>query len=283
MMVHYQPLLLPPDENQPADDAGHNGSRPAKTTSFSDIDLNRWKEYEDVFTGTLWLLGARDKTGPHVGDYWGNFVPQIPNQVLRRFTKAGDAVVDLFNGMGTTLIECRHLGRHGIGVELLPQIADKARRRIAAAANQHDVTTTVLDGDSRSPETAGRVRAELAALGKTHADCVILHPPYHDIIEFSDDPADLCNAPTLESFLEQFRQVVLNAVHLLADGRFLALVIGDKFEHAQLVPLGFYCAQVCMEAGLQFKAINVKDIQGNERGKGKSENLWKYRALRQGF
>ncbi|MBI4505070.1 MAG: hypothetical protein HY691_06010, partial [Chloroflexi bacterium] len=40
---------------------------------------------------------------------------------------------------------------------------------------------------------------------------------------------------------------------------------------------------VCMEAGLQFKAINVKDIQGNERGKGKSENLWKYRALRQGF
>jgi len=53
-----------------------------KTTEFSDIDLSRWKDYDDVILDSLWLLGPRDKTGPHVGDYWGNFIPQIPYQVL---------------------------------------------------------------------------------------------------------------------------------------------------------------------------------------------------------
>ena len=55
-----------------------------KHPPFNDLDLARWKEYDDILTGSLWLLGRRDGTGPHVGDYWGNFVPQIPNQILRR-------------------------------------------------------------------------------------------------------------------------------------------------------------------------------------------------------
>ena len=63
---------------------------------YSDLDLTRWKEYDDLLTGSLWLLGPRAKDGPHVGDYWGNFVPQIPNQVLRRFTRQGETVVAPF-------------------------------------------------------------------------------------------------------------------------------------------------------------------------------------------
>lgn len=254
-----------------------------KTTSFSDLDLRHWKDYDDIITGSLWLLGARDKSGPHAGDYWGNFVPQIPSQVLRRFTKAGDTVVDLFNGMGTTLIECRHLGRNGIGVELLPEVVARASSRIERARNEHDVVTKVIVGDSRLPETASMVRRELIALDKTYADAVILHPPYHDIIKFSDDSRDLCNAPTVTDFLDEFEKVVINAVDLLQEDRFLTLVIGDKYANSEWIPLGFYCADVCQDHGLQLKAINVKDIQGNERGKGQNENLWRYRALKQGF
>jgi hypothetical protein len=281
MAVVDRPPHSTPEESD-GQDARHATGGPV-TTAFSDLDLRRWKAYDDIITGTLWLLGARDKSGPHAGDYWGNFVPQIPNQILRRFTKAGDVVVDLFNGMGTTLIECRHLGRHGIGVELLPEVAARARQRIDLARNDHAVVTPVLVADSRLPETADLVRGELAKLGKAHADCIILHPPYHDIIKFSDDPRDLCNAPTVPDFLDEFEKVVSNAVGLLADAHFLALVIGDKYADSEWVPLGFYCAQVCQDHGLQLKAINVKDIQGNEKGKGQNENLWKYRALRQGF
>ncbi len=251
--------------------------------TFSDLDLSRWKEYDDLLTGSLWLLGARDKTGPHIGDYWGNFVPQIPNQILRRFTRRGEIVVDLFSGMGTTLIECRHLGRHGIGVELSPSVAEQSRQRIAQAENPDAVTTEVLVGDSTAPETIARVREALANLGSDAADCLFLHPPYHDIIPFSDDPRDLSNAPDRQAFHDKFRQVVEHARDLLRPGRFMALVIGDKYTRAEWIPLGFECMQICREAGFQLKAINVKDIQGNERGKGKNENLWRYRALKAGF
>ena len=267
----------------PRGEKSPNDSIEIETTAFSDINLRRWKEYDDLILDSLWLLGARDKTGPHVGDYWGNFVPQIPNQILRRFTRAGEVVVDLFSGMGTTLIECCHLGRHGIGVELHPEVAEKSRCRIAQADNPRQCSTVVLVGDSRSPTTIAAVQAELSKLGADAADCVILHPPYFDIIKFSDDPADLSNARSLDEFLASFTQVATHAFTLLRPGRFMALVIGDKYSKGEWLPLGFECMRVCQQVGFTLKAINVKDIQGNERGKGKRENLWRYRALKQGF
>jgi hypothetical protein len=36
-------------------------------------------------------------------------------------------------------------------------------------------------------------------------------------------------------------------------------------------------------AGFRTKSIVVKNIEGNEVGKGRTNNLWRYRALRGGF
>lgn len=255
-------------------------------SDFSDLEAvaeGDWKDYGDIITDSLWLLGPRDKTGPHKGDYWGNFVPQVPRQVICRFTVKGEVVVDLFSGMGTTLIECRHLGRHGIGVELNPQVARRSEERVAQADNPNGVSTAVIVTDSTTPEARAQVVELLHGLGKEQADAIILHPPYHDIINFGDDPRDLCNAPDEAAFLERFRKAAENALHLLREGRTMTLVIGDKYTRSEWVPLGFECMQVCRNLGFQLKAINVKDIQGNERGKGKNENLWKYRALKHGF
>ena len=254
-----------------------------KTTAFSDIDLSRWKDYDDVILDSMWLLGPRDKTGPHVGDYWGNFIPQIPHQVLIRFTKSRDVVVDLFSGMGTTLIECKRLGRAGLGVEIDPVVAKRSLERINSAKNPLDVPIAVLVGDSTQATTVQRLRATLTEWGADAADCVILHPPYHDIIRFSDAEGDLSRAPSEAVFLEKFGSVAGHAYDLLKPSGFMALVIGDKYVDSQLVPLGFMCMQRCIDAGFALKAINVKEILNNERGKGKNGNLWKYRALVGGF
>jgi hypothetical protein len=256
---------------------------PPLHTSFSDIDLHRWRDYPDIITDSLWLFPSRDKTGPHTGDYWGNFVPQIPNQIIRRFTKRGEVVVDLFAGMGTTLIECRHLGRHCVGVELVATVAARATARIGEAANSDGITAVMLVGDSRLAATTAQVRDRLAGLGRTHADCLILHPPYHDIIRFGDDAANLSNQPSVDDFLREFAYVVDQAVALLAPGRFLALVVGDAYADGEWLPLGFYCMEVCRRRGLLLKGVNIKDIQGNEKGKGRRGPLWRYRALSQGF
>ena len=61
-----------------------------KQGKINDLNLNRWKEYDDIITDSLWIFEKRDTSGMHKADYWGNFIPQIPNQFLRRYTKKGE-------------------------------------------------------------------------------------------------------------------------------------------------------------------------------------------------
>jgi len=55
-----------------------------KTSKINDINLRLWKQYDDIITDSLWVMERRDNSGAHSGGYWGNFIPQIPNQFLRR-------------------------------------------------------------------------------------------------------------------------------------------------------------------------------------------------------
>ena len=65
----------------------------------------------DINVDSLWIIGPRAKGGKRENNYHGNFVPQIPSDVIRRFTQEGDVVVEPFMGIGTTLFECERLKR----------------------------------------------------------------------------------------------------------------------------------------------------------------------------
>lgn len=106
-----------------------------KTSKINDLNLYRWKEYNDIITDSLWILDKRDNSGAHSAEYWGNFIPQIPNQFLRRYTKKGEWVLDTFLGSGTTLIECKRLGRNGIGIELQAQVVKLAKKNLNSETN----------------------------------------------------------------------------------------------------------------------------------------------------
>ena len=80
-----------------------------------------------------------------------------------------------------------------------------------------------------------------------------------------------------------FEKVAKNGYDLLEKGRFACLIIGDKYANSQHIPLGFECMARMNKLGFITKAIIIKDMQGNERAKGKTANLWRYRALAGGF
>jgi 16S rRNA G966 N2-methylase RsmD len=252
-----------------------------KTPPYSDIDLERWREYDHVWTDSLWLIDSRDSSGSHQLDYHGNFVPQIATQTYLRYTKENEVVLDLFLGSGTSAIEAELQNRQLIGVELKPELVESVRGKISP--HLLDDRIHILQGDSTQAKTAERVSATLEEMGVERAQLLILHPPYHDILQFSESKADLSNAPDLESFLDQFETVARHGFDLLEPKRFAALVIGDKYTKGELIPLGFYCLERMQSVGFRTKAIIVKNIEGNERGKGRSSNLWRYRALRGGF
>ena len=260
--------------------ATENDNSP-KSKPWSDIDLNRWRDLDHVLTDSLWIFPSRASGAGHALDYHGNFIPQIATQTFLRYTKAGEVVLDLFLGSGTSAIEALNLGRRCVGVELKSDLIEYVRSKLPPkelGANVH-----LIQGDSTTSTTADAVRAALAAMGETHAHLLMLHPPYHDIIPFSDSDTDLSNAPDTEAFLEMFESVARHGYDLLAPGRFAVLVIGDKYEKGELIPLGFWCMERLSRIGFGIKAIVVKNIEGNERGKGRASNLWRYRALAGGY
>src|SRR5262249_61384035 len=113
--------------------------------------------------------------------------------------------------------------------------ARRAGRLVTAEKNAHNVVAKLGTGDS-APVNCHSI---LKRLGRESVQLVIMHPPYFDIIKFSEDERDLSNAPSVEAFLEMMGRVVENVATVLDVGRYLVLVIGDKYANGEWVPLGF--------------------------------------------
>ena len=69
---------------------------------MNDLDMSRWKELTNILTSSLWHFAKRAKIGSHKNTYHGNFIPQIPYQLIQRFTQKEDTIIDPFTGHGTT-------------------------------------------------------------------------------------------------------------------------------------------------------------------------------------
>lgn len=272
-----------------------------RSNRVNDLDLSNWQQYDDVLTDSLWILEARDSSGAHQADYHGNFIPQIPSQLLRRFTQAGDIVLDPFIGSGTTAIEANRLGRRYIGIDLAPPVAEIARRRIVEDSLAWSSSPTLLEspqpytppapppdlniitGDSTAAATAAEVRRRLADYGAEGAQFLIMHPPYYNIIKFSDDPADLSNCRDVDHYLERFVAAYRNMAQFLDPGRHLAVVIGDIYEQSEWIPLNaLLTMELATDKDLRLKSVIVKNMVNN-RAKRNQEHLWRYRALANGF
>lgn len=255
--------------------------REIKTTPYSDINLKQWKNYDHVKTDTLWEFPSRLKEGGHSNEYHGNYIPQIAQQIYERFTKKNDIVLDLFFGSGTSGIEAVNMKRRCIGVELKDDLVQHVSEKFTPKQLVTDVN--IICADSASEDARNKVQARLDVMGAKKAQLLILHPPYDDIIKFSDKKEDLSNCATTEEFYDLFEKVAKNGYDLLEKGRFACLIIGDKYANSQHIPLGFECMARMNKLGFITKAIIIKDMQGNERAKGKTANLWRYRALAGGF
>jgi DNA modification methylase len=96
---------------------------------FNDLDLKNWKEL-DINTDSLWIIDKRDSSGKHKNIYHGNFIPQIPYQLIKRYTKENEIMIEPFMGSGTTLFECEKLNRKYIGFDINEEIMNYVKKQM---------------------------------------------------------------------------------------------------------------------------------------------------------
>lgn len=222
----------------------------------NDLELKDegWRKYLGLFNvGTLWSFKKRGAGGS--ASYPGNFIPEIPRQLIPRFTKAGDIVADMFAGSETTFDIGGELGRVVVGCDLRPK----------------SFRTEQADARTWDPG----VKAWLT----------FLHPPYADIIDYNEKLGTQDGDLSLpwQKFLVEFNAVAENAFRITEEGGHAVLVIGDLYQKGRYIPLGFYTAMAMERAGFILKADIIKDFGNEVANKGKNANLWFFRALNQGI
>ena len=170
------------------------------------------------------------------------------------------------------------MGRNCIGFELQPDVIKKAKGNVASEPNGYDTISKLYEGDSTEID----YETALEKAGTDSVQMVIMHPPYFDIIKFSEDKRDLSNADSIEAFLDKIDVITAKSEEVLDKGRFLALVIGDKYEGGEWIPLGFLSMERIRNRGYTLKSIIVKNFE-ETTGKRNQKELWRYRALVGGF
>ena len=246
-----------------------------------DFNKENWRD-TDLNVDSLWIIGPRAKGGKHTNIYHGNFAPQIPNNMIRRFTDEKDVVLDLFMGSGTTLYECETLNRNYIGFDINTEIIDYVGNSMMD--NLGDIKFTIHNQDICDLKGAqDLIKKDLKRYEKKYVDLVIAHPPYMDIIKFTDKEEDLSNIADIDVFTDKFIVSMHSGVDLLKPKKYFVLVIGDIYRDGEVFPLGFHLMDAIKKNfNCKLKGIVVKGMVGN-RAKIGSEALWRYRALRNGY
>lgn len=107
--------------------------------------------------------------------------------------------MDLFFGSGTSGIEAINMGRRCIGVELKDELAESVSEKFTPKQLVTDVN--IICADSASEIAKEKIKARLDIMGAKKAQLLMLHPPYDDIIKFSDKKKIYLTAQLQKNFM----------------------------------------------------------------------------------
>ena len=206
-------------------------------------------------TTTVWSFPDRGDWATHVGNYRGNWSPFIPRNLILRYTEPGDLVLDQMVGSGTTLVECRLLGRNAVGVDVNPDAVMVARNRL-------DFPYESLDEDYVKPKIKTYVgdARKLDKIKDESIDLIATHPPYASIIPYSNDrvKGDLSSVHDIGEFVEEMRKVAGESMRVLKPGRHCAILMGDTRKHAHFVPITPRVLRAFLDVGFILREDIIK-------------------------
>lgn len=189
-------------------------------------------------TTTLWYYPSQQHGEVPFGTpgFRGATPTYVIWNLLQRYTRADDLVVDPFCGGGTTIDVARDLDRRALGYDVAP------------------VRDDIFRADARSlPLEDGKV------------DFVFMDPPYSTHLEYSGDERCIGELSAFEEvYFEAMDEVFAEAERVLRDRRYLAVYVSDTFKKK----LGFVGigARFFMMLSQRFRAVDhISVVRGNRK------------------
>lgn len=214
-----------------------------------------------VIATTLWEYPSQHYGERVQGDkkYVGATPSWVVWQLLMRYTRENDLIVDPMCGSGTTLDVAHDLKRRSLGFDLAPTRED------------------IRQADARQLPLEDAV-----------ADFVFLDPPYSTHIDYSDHPACIGKLDALAedgggAYYTAMGEVIAEAHRVLKDRRYLGLYVSDSFRKRKgalpgFAPIGFELFSIMRE---RFRPIDIICVARNN-AKLKRGN-WRKAAVEENF
>jgi DNA modification methylase len=244
----------------PADTPAPRGNRPKfvpntpKGTTFKKPAL-------ELFTSTLWEYPSQHYMPDHAGAGGRPTVQGDPNypgatpswviwQLIQRYTKPGERVLDPMCGSGTTLDVCADLAREAKGFDINPTRPD------------------IEPADARK-----------LPLPDACCDLVFVDPPYSTHINYSDQPGcigklDAGGRDGGRAYYQAMAQVIAEIDRVLRPGRHASLYVSDSRREAgegraEFMPIGFELFSMLRE---RFEPVDIvavvrRNTKLHERGR----------------
>ena len=220
----------------------------------------------ELETNTVWSFPSRGKWATHDAKYRGNWSPYIPRNVILRYSNEGDTVLDQFVGGGTTAVEAKLTGRNFIGIDINPNAVALSQKKCDFEFDS-DVDISIRLGDARKLD-----------LPDESVDLICTHPPYADIIHYSDGIDGDLSQLSIKPFLMEIGKVAEECFRVLKKGKYCAVLMGDTRKNGMVQPLAFETMRIFELAGFKAKEIIIK-----EQHNCKATGFWKTNSVKYNF
>jgi DNA modification methylase len=221
----------------------------------------------ELQTTTVWSFPERGDWATHNSKYRGNWSPYIPRNLLLRYSQEGDLVLDQFAGGGTTLIEAKLLNRKIIGVDINPESLELCKK-VVDFTREDCGEVYIRHGDA----------CDLNFISNEQIDFICTHPPYANIIQYSEDLEGDLSHLKVPAFLEEMKKVAAECYRVLKKDKFCAILMGDTRQKGHMIPMSFEVMKIFEEAGFKLKELIIK-----EQHNCKATGYWKTNSVKYNF
>ena len=230
--------------------------------------IKKWEPEEfELEMNTVWSFPDRGKWATHDAKYRGNWSPYIPRNLLLRYSNEGDLILDQFAGGGTTLVEAKLLNRNIIGVDINNNALERCKEK-CDFEYENSGKVYFHEADARN----------LNFISDESIDFICTHPPYANIIKYSEDIENDLSHLKVKDFLIEMEKVASESYRVLKKDKFCAVLMGDTRQKGHIIPMSFEVMKIFEKVGFKTKEIIIK-----EQHNCKATGFWKTNSVKYNF